>query len=72
MSEKKSVELQEFRPRDLERITAQVPAEDIAAMARDTVEDKLHLGAKVANRNVRVKQVRDALRTIKDVKGKTK
>jgi hypothetical protein len=68
MSEK--VKIQEFRPKDLKRIIRQVPAEDIANMAKDTIEDELGLGTTPENKAGRKKQIADAKKTIKDVEGR--
>jgi len=71
MSEKDKAKIQEFRPKKdaLERIISQLPAEDIAAMAEDTIKDELSLGASPKNKDGRVKQILDARQTIKDARG---
>jgi len=70
MSEKTKAEIQEFRPKeeDLKRIISQLPVEDIADMAKDTIKDELGLGTTPENMDGRVKQIRDAKQTIKDVR----
>jgi hypothetical protein len=69
MSEKDKAKIQEFRPKDLARIITQVPAEDIADMAKATIKDELGLGTTPENKDGRAKQIRDAKQTIKDVRG---
>jgi len=71
MSEKVKAEIQEFRPKkdDLKRIISQLPAEDIAGMAGDTIKDELGLGTTAENKAGRAKQIHDAQKTIKDVRG---
>lgn len=71
MSEKVKVQFQGFRPKPnaLERLIDQGQSANIIGMAEDTIKDELGLGAKVANRAGREKQIADARKTIEDVIG---
>ena len=63
--------IQKFRPKPetLARLIEQVPAETIADMARDTINDELGLGRTPENQAFRAQQVDAARQTIEDVKG---
>lgn len=61
---KNKADFQAFRPRDLDRIIRQVPAETIISMAKETITDELNLSTP----ENREQQIRSAKQTIKEVK----